>query len=126
MAVDLKQFRGAFFEEAREHLAEMERLLLALDPTNPDTENVNAIFRAAHSIKGGANMFSLAEIAAVTHEMETVLDAARKARLRLSGAIIDTLLRGCDFVRAALAQAGADKPADGVRAAQLRSDVRGW
>ena len=125
MAVDLKQFRGAFFEEAREHLAEMERLLLALDPTNPDTENVNAIFRAAHSIKGGANMFSLAEIAAVTHEMETVLDAARKARLRLSGAIIDTLLRGCDFVRAALAQAGADKPADGVRAAHITAQLRG-
>ena len=124
MAVDLKQFRGAFLEEAREHLAEMERLLLALDPANPDAENVNAIFRAAHSIKGGANMFALAEIAGVTHEMETVLDAARKAKLPLSGAIVDTLLRGCDFVRAAVAHAGADKPADAERAGHVAAELR--
>jgi len=122
MAVDLKQFRGAFFEEAGEHLAEMERLLLELDPANPDAEGVNAIFRAAHSIKGGANMFALAEIAGVTHEMETVLDAARKGRLPITGAIIDALLRGCDFVRHAVAQARAHcddvefSPMDATRA----------
>jgi HPt (histidine-containing phosphotransfer) domain-containing protein len=79
MAVDLKQFQAAFFDVASEHLADMERLLLELDPGNPDAECVNAIFRSAHSIKGGANMFGLAEIAGVTHEMETVLDAARRA-----------------------------------------------
>ncbi|HEX6319191.1 MAG TPA: chemotaxis protein CheA [Burkholderiales bacterium] len=125
MAVDLKQFRGAFFEEAGEHLAEMERLLLELDPANPDAEGVNAIFRAAHSIKGGANMFALAEIAAVTHEMETVLDAARKGRLPITGAIIDALLRGCDFVRHAVAQARADKPADSARAGTVNAELRG-
>ncbi len=124
MAVDLKQFRGAFFEEAAEHLAEMERLLLKLDPANPGAEDVNAIFRAAHSIKGGANMFAFAEVAGVTHEMETVLDAARKGKLRLTGAIVDALLRGCDFVRYALAQARADKPADAARAGAINAGLR--
>ena len=124
MAVDLKQFRGAFFEEAGEHLAEMERLLLELDPANPDAEGVNAIFRAAHSIKGGANMFALGEIAGVTHEMETVLDAARKGRLRLTGPIVDALLGGCDFVRDAVAKARADKAADAARAAKITADLR--
>jgi two-component system chemotaxis sensor kinase CheA len=125
MAVDLKQFRGAFFEEAGEHLAEMERLLLELDPASPDAEGVNAIFRAAHSIKGGANMFALAEIAGVTHEMETVLDAARKGKLPITAAIVDALLRGCDFVRHAVAQARADKPADAVRAGTINAELRG-
>jgi two-component system chemotaxis sensor kinase CheA len=124
MAVDLKQFRGAFFEEAGEHLAEMERLLLELDPANPDAEGVNAIFRAAHSIKGGANMFALGEIAGVTHEMETVLDAARKGKLRLTGPIVDALLGGCDFVRDAVAKARADKAADAARAAQITAELR--
>jgi two-component system chemotaxis sensor kinase CheA len=125
MAVDLKQFRGAFFEEAAEHLAEMERLLLELDTDNPDAEGVNAIFRAAHSIKGGANMFALADIAGVTHEMETVLDAARKEKLRLTGPIVDALLRGCDFVRDAVAKARAGKPADSPRAASINAELRG-
>lgn len=124
MAVDLKQFRGAFFEEAGEHLAEMERLLLGLDPADPDAEGVNAIFRAAHSIKGGANMFALGEIAGVTHEMETVLDAARKGKLRLTGPIVDALLGGCDFVRDAVAKARADKAADAARAVQITADLR--
>ncbi|HEX2199643.1 MAG TPA: chemotaxis protein CheA, partial [Burkholderiales bacterium] len=125
MAVDLKQFRGAFFEEAGEHLAEMERLLLALDPASPDAEGVNAIFRAAHSIKGGANMFALADIAGVTHEMETVLEAARKGKLPLTGAIVDALLRGCDYVRHAVAQARAGQPADAARAVALNAELRG-
>jgi two-component system chemotaxis sensor kinase CheA len=124
MAVDLKQFRGAFFEEAGEHLAEMERLLLELNTENPDAEGVNAIFRAAHSIKGGANMFALGEIAGVTHEMETVLDAARKGKLRLTGPIVDALLRGCDFVRDAVAKARADRPADAPRATAITGELR--
>ena len=78
MAVDLTQFHAVFFEEAAEHLADMERRLVALDPGDPAREDVDGIFRAAHSIKGGANMFGFAEIAQVTHELETLLDAARR------------------------------------------------
>jgi two-component system chemotaxis sensor kinase CheA len=122
MAIDLKQFQAAFFEEAAEHLAEMERLLVALDPG--DAEGVNAIFRAAHSIKGGANMFALAEISGVTHEMETVLDAARRGKLQLTRPLVDALLRGCDFLREALAQGRAGRAADAARAAAICAELR--
>ncbi|MDW9235626.1 hpt domain protein [Burkholderia thailandensis] len=53
MSIDLSQFSDVFFEEAEEHLRAMETLLLACDVSNPDAEDLNAIFRAAHSIKGG-------------------------------------------------------------------------
>lgn len=125
MAIDLKQFQAAFFEEAAEHLAAMERLLVGLDPAGADAEDVNAIFRAAHSIKGGANMFALAEIAGATHEMETVLDGARRGRLRLTRAIVDALLRGCDFLRDALAQGRAGRAADAGRASAIAAELRG-
>lgn len=124
MAIDLKQFQAAFFEEAAEHLAEMERLLVELDPSAADGEAVNAIFRAAHSIKGGANMFALAEIGGVTHEMETVLDAARRGKLQLTRAMVDAALRGCDFLREAIAQGRAGRPADAARAAGVVAQLR--
>jgi two-component system chemotaxis sensor kinase CheA len=103
LAIDLKQFHDVFFEEAAEHLASIERLLLNLDVTRPDPEDVNGIFRAAHSIKGGANMFGFSEVSAITHAMETVLDGVRGGVLGISSEIIDAVLRGSDFVRGALA-----------------------
>lgn len=103
MAIDLKQFHGVFFEEAEEHLSTIELLLLNLDVTSPDSEDINGIFRAAHSIKGGANMFGFSEISGVTHAMETVLDGVRRGVLGISSEIIDTVLRGNDIVRDALA-----------------------
>jgi len=103
LAIDLKQFHDVFFEEAEEHLAAIERLLLNLDVTRPDPEDINGIFRAAHSIKGGANMFGFGEIGALTHAMETVLDRVRAGALNISSDIVDTVLRANDVVRGALA-----------------------
>ncbi len=110
MAIDLKQFHDVFFEEAEEHLSTIELLLLNLDVTSPDPEDINGIFRAAHSIKGGANMFGFSEMSAVTHVMETVLDGVRRGVLGMSNDIIDTVLRGNDIVRDALEahRAGCD------------------
>ena len=62
MAIDMSQFYQVFFEEAAEHLASMEALLLAIDPGAPDPEEVNALFRAAHSIKGSSGTFGFQEI----------------------------------------------------------------
>ena len=125
MAIDLKQFHDVFFEEAEEHLSAIERLLLNLDVTRPDPEEVNGIFRAAHSIKGGANMFGFGEISGVTHAMETVFDGVRGGVLDISGEIIDIVLRGSDFVRGALAaqRAGGDMDAASARviASQLET-----
>ena len=57
MSLDISQFHQVFFEEAQEHLSSMESLLLELDLQDPDPEQLNAIFRAAHSIKGSSGTF---------------------------------------------------------------------
>ena len=67
MTIDMSQFFQVFFDETEELLAEMEKLLLAIDISSPDEEDLNAIFRAAHSIKGGAGTFGLTDLTDVTH-----------------------------------------------------------
>ena len=78
MTIDMSQFYQVFFEEASEHLANMEALLLNLDVDHPPLEDLNAIFRAAHSIKGGSGTFGFTDMAEVTHVLETLLDLLRK------------------------------------------------
>lgn len=102
-ADDLSEFHGVFFDEADEHLTSMEALLLGLDVARPDPEHLNAIFRAAHSIKGGAGVFGFADIAALTHEMETVFDRVRKQTLALSNDLISVFLRSGDTLKAMVA-----------------------
>jgi len=124
MAVDLTQFHAVFFEEAAEHLADMERRLVALDPAQADREEVDAIFRAAHSIKGGANMFGFAEIAQVTHELETLLDAARRGSLAMTRDLVDAALGARDYLDQALAAARGGGAADAPGAQDLCAELR--
>ena len=84
MSIDLSQFYQVFFDETGEHLANMESFLLELDVEDPDPEELNAIFRAAHSIKGAAGTFGFTDLAEVTHELETLLDRLRKQELALN------------------------------------------
>ena len=91
MSFDLSQFYQVFFEEAGEHLASMESLLLALDVADPDMDELNAIFRAAHSIKGGAGTFGFTDMTAVTHILETLLDKLRKQEMQLRRIYRDAL-----------------------------------
>ena len=77
--VSLAQFHQVFFEESLEGLDAMETALLALDEGG-DKELVHTIFRAAHSIKGGAATFGFPEMAAFTHEAESLLDEVRDGR----------------------------------------------
>ena len=76
--IDLSQFYQVFFEEAGENLESMEQMLLNLDLGDPDDEQLNAIFRCAHSVKGGAATFGFADVAELTHQMETLLDRLRR------------------------------------------------
>lgn len=103
MAIDMSQFYQVFFEEAGEHLASMESLLVSMDVAAPDPEQLNALFRAAHSIKGSSGTFGFNDMAAVTHVMETLLDKVRKSELALSSAIVDACLDAGDVLRAQLA-----------------------
>jgi two-component system chemotaxis sensor kinase CheA len=113
MTIDMSRFYQVFFDEAGEHLAAMEELLLELDVAAPDLETLNAIFRAAHSIKGGAGTFGFHDMAQVTHILETLLDRLRKQESRLTVEMVDTFLRAGDVLNAQLAaHRGGDEYAD--------------
>ena len=102
--IDLTQFYQVFFEEAGENLETMERLLLAIDITAADDEELNAIFRCAHSVKGGAATFGFADVAELTHQMETLLDKLRRHELEPTAPMVDVLLQSGDALRAQLAR----------------------
>lgn len=97
--VDLSQFFETFFDEADELLADMEQLLLGLDLDNPDTDQLNAIFRAAHSIKGGAGTFGcFGHLAETTHLLENLLDNIRRGEMPLRKDMIDLFLETKDVL----------------------------
>ena len=98
MTIDMSQFYQVFFDEADELLAEMEKLLLALDVSAPDSEDLNAIFRAAHSIKGGAATFAFNDITEVTHMLESLLDRIRKGEMALTPEHVDAFLVAKDVL----------------------------
>jgi two-component system chemotaxis sensor kinase CheA len=102
MTIDMSQFYQVFFEEAGEHLANMESLLLALDTDNPSLDDLNAIFRAAHSIKGGSGTFGFTDMTEVTHILETLLDRLRKSELALRPEMVDAFLAAGDVLRGQL------------------------
>lgn len=103
MTIDMSQFFQVFFEETAEHLANMESLLLELDVGTPDDEQLNAIFRAAHSIKGSSGTFGFADLADVTHVLENLLDRIRKHELALRTDMVDAFLEAGDTLKAMLA-----------------------
>ena len=102
MPVDMSQFYEVFFEEAAEHLASMESLLLKLDVNAPDADELNAIFRAAHSIKGGSGTFGFTDMTEVTHILENLLDRLRKNELGLTQEMVDKFLIAGDVLKSQL------------------------
>ena len=112
MSIDMQQFHGVFFEESHEHLEEMEQLLMELDLESPDVEQLNGIFRAAHSIKGGSGIFGFDALTSLTHVMENLLDLARQGSMQLDVAAVDTLLGNVDTLKMALHSYSTDEPID--------------
>ncbi len=121
MSFDMSQFYQVFFEEAAEHLASMENLLLGLDVDTPDAEQLNAIFRAAHSIKGSAGTFGFTDLAEVTHVLENLLDRIRKGELPLRNDMIDAFLDAGDVLKTLLAAHRGEGAADPALVAQTCS-----
>jgi two-component system chemotaxis sensor kinase CheA len=97
--MDITQFYQTFFEEADELLAEMEQLFLGLDLEAPDGEHLNAVFRAAHSIKGGAATFGFLALTDTTHLLENLLDRARHGELKLNTKMMDAFLETKDVLQ---------------------------
>jgi two-component system chemotaxis sensor kinase CheA len=99
VSMDISDFYQTFFDEADELLADMEQHLLELDPLAPDVEQMNAIFRAAHSIKGGAATFGFSVLQETTHLLENLLDSARRSEMSLSTEIINLFLETKDIMQ---------------------------
>ena len=112
MSMDLQRFHATFFEESREGLDAMEAGLLALEDGQHDPEVINSVFRAAHSIKGGAGTFGFDAIAALTHVLETLLDELRSGKRALEGNAVDAMLGSVDVLRALLREVEHGQAAD--------------
>ena len=97
-ASDMDALRQIFFQECEEQLAELESGLLEIEGGGTDPEIVNAVFRAVHSIKGGAGAFALEELVHFAHIFETVLDEVRKGRLATASPVVESLLRSADVL----------------------------
>lgn len=102
MSFDLSQFNQLFFEETAEHLATMESLMLNMDVQQPDMDDLNAVFRAAHSIKGNSGTFGFHDMTDVTHELETLLDLVRKGEADLTDEMVDVTLQAGDVLNGLL------------------------
>ena len=125
MSIDMSQFYQVFFEEAQEHLNSMESLLVELDIGNPDAEALNAIFRAAHSIKGSAGTFGFTDLAEVTHVLENLLDRIRKGELALRSEMIDAFLDAGDVLKELLAAHRGNGVADPAQVAAMCERLSG-
>jgi len=124
MSTDLEQFYEIFFEESSELLADMEACLLRLDVNSPDLEDLNAIFRAAHSIKGGAGTFGFTDMTEMTHMLETLLDRLRKGELTVRSEMVDAFLKASDVIKAQLAGHRGENEADPKVAKEVCEELK--
>lgn len=119
--IDLRRFNLVFFEECGEHLTEMERILISLHDAEPDDEQLNAIFRAAHSIKGGAGIFGFQDMTVVTHVLESLLDLLRTRQIAYAPAMVDLFLEACDVIAMQLAGHRDGAEVDGAAVERVRT-----
>lgn len=108
----MQVFRQTYLEESFEGLAAMESNLLTLPEGTPDTEVVNTIFRAAHSMKGGAGTFGFAELIHLTHILETLLDEMRSGKRNVTAENREALLQSVDVLRIILDAYQENQPID--------------
>ena len=124
MSIDLQQFHETFFEESFEGLDVMESGLLQLEQGEVDMENINTIFRSAHSIKGGSGTFGFSAVADFTHDMETLLDQMRNGERQVSPPVVDTLLGCVDVLRNMLHAIKDGDEIDVANVAQMTSALK--
>ena len=124
MSIDLSQFHQVFFEESFEGLDAMETALMEIDPTDIDSETINTIFRAAHSIKGGSATFGFSNVADFTHILETLLDEVRSGARGLSRDDVDLYLQSVDCLRDLLTGLQDAEEADLTQTKELTSSFQ--
>jgi len=119
MSIDISQFHDVFFEESFEGLDAMESGLLNLEDGAADVEAINTIFRAAHSIKGGAGTFGFMAVSEFTHKMETLLDEMRNGERDVTPESTNVLLEAVDVLREMLTAVQQDGDTDDARIAAV-------
>ncbi len=124
MGIDISRFHQTFFDESGEGLDVMESALLALDVDAGGSEAIHTIFRAAHSIKGGAATFGFPEIASFTHNVETLLDEMRAGARPVTQPAVDLLLQSVDCLRAMLVAARGGAAADPAPIAAVQGGLQ--
>ncbi|CAK0742397.1 Chemotaxis protein CheA [uncultured Gammaproteobacteria bacterium] len=107
---DLSQFKQTYFEESAELLEVAESGLLRLSPDNQDMDEINAVFRAVHSIKGGGGAFGFTDLVAFAHEFETVMDGVRSSTIPVTTDLVDTLIIANDVLGRLIGHAQENTP----------------
>jgi len=123
MSIDVSQFHQVFFEESFEGLDAMEMGLLSMQEGSPDMEIVNTIFRAAHSIKGGAGTFGFSQVSAFTHGLETLLDQMRNGQRDVSSEAVNILLQAVDVLREMLTAVQQSEDVDNARVNEVSIQI---
>ena len=120
--MNIEEIQAIFFQECEEGLNEMETAFAEIRPDSYDVETINTVFRAVHSIKGGAGAFGHERLQAFTHEYETLLDYLRNGTLSLDQSVLDTVLAAFDLLsdHVAAARDGQEAPADGPMLERLK------
>lgn len=116
--------KQTFFQECEEQLCELETGLLAIQDGDRDPEKVNAVFRAVHSIKGGAGAFNLGELVQFAHAFESVLDHLRAGRLAATAGLVKLMLRAADMLSDAVRAARDGTSTDAGRRESLANELR--
>ncbi len=124
MAIDVSKFNQTFFDESLEGLEAMESGLLELEADTGDNEAINTIFRAAHSIKGGAGTLGFTAMADFTHHLETLLDRRRSGRGDVTQETIDVLLNSVDCLREMMSSAMTGEDVDLERVSQVEAELQ--
>src|SRR5512145_2856505 len=119
----MEQAIATYREEALELLSELETSLLELEDTPDDSDLINRVFRAMHTIKGSGAMFGFDDIASFTHEVETVFDMVRRGELAVTGELIDLTLKARDRIKAML-DGEADSDSERENAAAIIASLR--
>ncbi len=123
MSIDMAQFHQVFFEESFEGLDIMETGLLNLDMGDVDAEDINTIFRAAHSIKGGSGTFGFTSVSDFTHVMETLLDEMRDGRRQVTQPAVDVLLGSVDCLKEMLTAIQDEQEVDVSRVSEYKKSL---
>jgi two-component system chemotaxis sensor kinase CheA len=124
--MDMNEIKEIFFQECEEQLAELESGLLALNDGETDPETVNAVFRAVHSIKGGAGAFGLDDLVGFAHVFETTLDCVRSGKINVSPELMKVMLRSADVLADLTAASRDGGSIDPSRSAGLVAELEAF